>query len=158
MSATTRREPPLCPGAGEKERDMTTSRIIPGIVALVFMVGGPVAAQEPIKTCKPVASDIYYVDSGTVITEVHPGSNGGNGYQLNILGTAVDKLQVVKEPYMTSVSPISNYTGPTAAKWAIFFEPKMGRTLSSVRLSAPECTGRLVREHRLSSSVKLLDE
>lgn len=116
-----------------------------------------ISAQDPVG-CKAVANQVYFVDSGQMVTEVRPGSNGGNGYQLNILGTNVDKFQLVQEPYMTSVSLIGNYTGPTAAKWQVFFAPNMGRSITSVRMSAPECTGRLVKQYRLTQGVRLLDQ
>ena len=79
---------------------MKTSKIIFGVMTLVagFVICGSVnnvAAQEKLKVCKPAADQIYYVDSGQSVTEVHPGSNGGNGYQLNIIGTGVDKFQLV---------------------------------------------------------------
>jgi hypothetical protein len=126
----------------------------------LFVISGfvtEVSAQQKIG-CKPVANQIYFVDSGQSVTEVHPGSNGGNGYQLNILGPGADKFQLVKEPYMTSVSLIGNYTNDTAAKWSVFFAPNMGRVISSVRMTAPECTGRVVKQYELTSPVTLLDQ
>lgn len=142
---------------------MRTSKIVSGLITLVtfLAVSGPIviSAQVKLKICKPVANQIYFVASGQSVTEVRPGSNGGNGYQLNILGTEVDKFQLVKEPYMTSVSVIPGYTGPTSAKWQVFFAPKMGRVISSVRMTAFGCiSGRAVHEHRLTESVRLLDQ
>lgn len=133
--------------------------VLTTLVALLAIEGvvNNVSAQEQFG-CKAVANDVYFVDSGRMVSEVRPGSNGGNGYQLNILGSNVDKFEVMKEPYMTSVSLIGNYTSPTAAKWQIFFEPNMGRTISSVKMRAPECTGRMVKQYQLNSSVKLLDQ
>ena len=61
-----------------------------------------VSAQETGK-CTAIAKSVYFVDSGKVIVVVHPGSNGGNGYQLNILGKGVDNFEVVKERFMTSL-------------------------------------------------------
>lgn len=111
--------------------------------------------QEPGK-CTAVANQIYFVDSGQSVTEIRPGSNGGNGYQLNILGTGVDNFEVVQTRYMTSVYVIPNYTNPTSAKWGMTFAANMGRTISGVRLKN-KCTGE-VKEYRLVKSVKLLDQ
>lgn len=142
---------------------MKTSKISLGLIALVTVLAissfvTNASAQQKIERCRPSADQIYFVDSGQSVTEVHPGSNGGNGYQLNILGTGVDKYQVVKESYMTSVSVIPGYTNDTQAKWQIFFAPKMGRAISSIRMTALECTGRLPREYQLTTSVRLLDQ
>lgn len=140
---------------------MNTKKIVSALtLVILFVVSGfvvKVSAQEKIG-CRVRADQIYYVDSGQSVTEVRPGSNGGNGYQLNILGANVDKFQIVKESYMTSVSVIPGYTNATSAKWQIFFAPKMGRVISTVRMSAPECTGRSIKEHQLTEAVRLLDQ
>src|SRR4051812_45604125 len=91
---------------------MRTSRLATAVITLFaflaidsFVSNG--SAQRPIplpKRCIATADQIYFVDSGQSVTEVHPGSNGGNGYQLNILGSKVDKFTLMKESYMTSVS------------------------------------------------------
>ncbi|MEQ1764575.1 MAG: hypothetical protein ABL984_15705 [Pyrinomonadaceae bacterium] len=112
---------------------------------------------QPLPKCRAEASQIYYVDSGRSVTEVRPGSNGGNGYQLNILGSGVDKFSVVKESFMTSVAVIPGYTNATSAKWQIFFAPDMGRTIATVRMQS-SCTGRVVHERNLTSSVTLLNQ
>ncbi len=139
---------------------MNTKKIVSALTLVtLFVISGfvvNVSGQERIG-CRVRADQIYYVDSGKSVTEVRPGSNGGNGYQLNILGSNVDKFQVVKESYMTSVSVIPGYTNASSAKWQIFFAPRMGQVISSVRMTAPECTGRVVREHRLTEAVRLLD-
>ncbi len=140
---------------------MKTSKIIFGIMTLVavFAIYGSVntvPAQEKLKVCKPAADQTYFVDSGQSVTEVHPGSNGGNGYQLNIIGTDVDKFQLVQESYMTTISLIS--ASNTQAKWQVFFAPNMGRTVSVVRMKAPDCTGRVIKDYRLTGSVRLLDQ
>ena len=143
---------------------MRTSKLASAVVTLIAFVAinsfvGNVSAQLPQplpKRCKATADQIYYVDSGRSVTEVHPGSNGGNGYQLNILGSKVDKFTLIKEKHMTSVSLV--FANDTQAKWQIFFEPNMGRTIASVRMAAYECTGRAVHEHRLIESVQLLDQ
>jgi hypothetical protein len=92
--------------------------ILFGIFVLMTLIAiNNVSAQTPLPTrCKPVADQIYFVDSGQSVIEVRP---GGNGYQLIIIGTEVDKFQLVKEPYMTSVSLIS--ATAAQAKWQVFF-------------------------------------
>jgi hypothetical protein len=145
----------------KRRKIMDTSKISPGLIALVTVlaIGGfvtNVSAQEKIERCRPSADQIYFVDSGRSVTEVRPGNNGGNGYQLNILGAGVDEYQVVKEPYMTALSLIS--ASHTQAKWQVFFAPKMGRSISSVRMTALECTGRRPRKYQLTESVRLLDQ
>ena len=141
---------------------MKTSKITSRLITLItFLVinsfGVNVPAQkegDPLPKCTASADQIYYV-SGQSVTEVHPGSNGGNGYQLNILGSGADKFQLVQEPYMSSVSVIPGYTNSTQAKWAVFFRPKMGQVISGVRMTAPNC-GR-ARQYQLTESVRLLD-
>ena len=138
---------------------MKISKIMTGLFILVTLMALNGFAQEPLpKRCKAVANEVYFVDSGKMVTELHPGSNGGNGYQLNILGSNADKFQVVKEPYMTSVYQIPNYTNSTSAKWQITFAYKQARVISKVRMSALECTGRAVHDYPLTQSVTLLNQ
>ncbi len=139
---------------------MKTSKIILVVIAVITLFAiNNVSAQTPLpKRCKAVANEVYFVDSGKMVTEIHPGSNGGNGYQLNILGSNADKLQVVKEPYMTAVYLVPNYTNSTSAKWQIFFAYKRGQVISEVRMSAPECTGRVAHKYQLTQSVTLLSQ
>lgn len=139
---------------------MKKSKMILGLSMLIAVTAfnsyiTTVSAQEDGK-CRPVVKNVYFVDSGQVVEEVHPGSNGGNGYQLNILGTDVDNLEVVQEQYMTSLNVIPNYTSATAAKWQIFFAAKMGRVISHVRLKN-KCTGKIT-VNRLDSRIRLLDQ
>ena len=145
---------------------MRTSKLVSAVIILIALLAidsfvGSAPAQQPKpaplpKRCTAAADQIYFVDSGRMVKEVHPGSNGGNGYQLNILGSKVDKFTLMKEPYMKSVSLV--FANDTQAKWQIFFEPNMGRTIASVRMQAFECYGRAVHEHRLTESVQLLDQ
>jgi hypothetical protein len=147
----------------EKKIMLKTAKIIFAVMTLIclFAINGFVSnvfAQKKgvrIPCPKPSAAQIYFVDSGQSVTYVRPGSNGGNGYQLNILGTGVDKFQLVKEPYMTSVSLV--YANHTQAKWQIFFAPNMGREISKVRLWY-ECAPRGGGEFQLTENVKLLDQ
>ncbi len=140
---------------------MKLSKIILGLftVMILFAVSNlSVQGQgERLPKCVATADQIYFVASGQSVTEVHPGSNGGNGYQLNIIGAGANKFTVKKEPYMTSVSVIPGYTNATSAKWQIFFEPNMGQVISKIRMQS-ECTGRLVKEYQLTESVRLLDQ
>ena len=139
---------------------MKKSIIILGLSVLITLTAinslvTNVSAREN-GNCKPVVKNVYFVDSGQVVQEVHPGSNGGNGYQLNILGTDVDQFEVVQERFMTSVNVIPNYTSPTSAKWQVFFAANMGRMITGVRLKN-KCTGE-INIYRLDSKVKLLDQ
>jgi len=140
---------------------MKKSKIILGLFTVITLFAViNVSAQrqgEPLPKCRATADQIYFVDSGQSVTEVHPGSNGGNGYQLNIIGTGADKFTVKKEPYMTSVSVIPGYTNASQAKWQIFFEPNMGQVISKIRMQS-ECTGRVIKEYQLTESVRLLDQ
>jgi hypothetical protein len=142
----------------KKESIMKTNKTKFGLVTFFMLMAIiSVTAQkqgDPIPKCKAEANQIYYVDSGQSVTEVHP---GGNGYQLNIIGAGADKFAVVKEPYMVSVSVIPNYTNAAQAKWAIVFAPKMGQVVSRIRMRS-ECTGKAVHEYTLTESVRLLDQ
>ncbi len=146
---------------------MKTSKIIRGLLILMMLtainnLAINVSAQETEREgkkhekCAVDSKNIYFVDSGTVISTMHPGSNGGNGYQLNILGVNVDKYEVVQEPYMTSVGVIPNYTNAASAKWELVFNPNMGRVIRSVRMTNT-CTG-VTKDYRLDAPVKLLDQ
>ena len=142
---------------------MKTVKIILSLFVLFIMVAINVSAQkegdkvpkQPAR-CTSTANQIYFVASGQSVTEVHPGSNGGNGYQLNIMGINVDKFEVIKEKYMTSVSIIPNYTNSTSAKWQIFFEPKMGRRISNIKMRSSCGTGE-IKTYQLTESVTLLN-
>lgn len=117
----------------------------------------PLPGPHPPARCSSTADQIYFVDSGQSVTEVRPGSNGGNGYQLNILGSNVDKFEVIQEKYMTSVSIIPNYTNETAAKWQIFFAARKGQRISSIRMRSKCGTGE-IKVYQLTESVMLLDQ
>ncbi len=135
---------------------MKTIRIISISFSLMFL-GASVAFSQgpgtPLPKCKANADQIYFVASGQQVAEVSP---GGNGYQLNILGNGANKFTLIKEPHMTSVSLIAGYTNNTAAKWQVYFNPRMGRVLTSVKLMS-ECTGRAVHDTPLTVTVRLLD-
>ena len=143
---------------------MKTSKLTSAVITLIaflainsFVV--EVSAQRtlptPLPKCRAVADQIYYVDNGKSVTDLHPGSDGGYGYQLNILGRGVDKFALVKEPHMKTVSLV--FANSSQAKWQIYFEPNMARVLSSVSMRS-ECTGRAVNEYQLVESVKLHDQ
>lgn len=136
---------------------MKSLKTITGLFFLITLIAINASAQyeTPIRIpkCNPVADQIYFVDSGQSVTEVHPGSNGGNGYQLNIIGSGVDKFQVVKEPYMSSLSLV--YATDTQAKWQIFFAPGHGQTISRIRIGA-DCSTRRAQWYQLTQSVVLL--
>jgi hypothetical protein len=142
---------------------MRTSKIITGLFFLMMLIASNVSAQKTgdkvpkPPPCTTNATQIYFVASGQSVKEVHPGSNGGNGYQLNILGTDVDKFEVIQEKYMTSVSVIPGYTNSTAAKWQIFFAPNMGREISTIRMRS-NCNKGQIKTYQLTESVILLDQ
>jgi len=117
----------------------------------------PLPRPYPTPRCTSTVSQIYFVASGQSVKEVYPCSNGGNGYQLNILGTNVDKFEVIQEKYMTSLSIIPNYTNSTAAKWSVFFAPNMGREITSIRMRSKCGTGEIIT-YQLTESVTLLDQ
>jgi hypothetical protein len=107
--------------------------------------------------CTTAANQIYFVASGQSVKEVHPGINDGNGYQLNILGTDVDKFEVIQEKYMTSLSIIPNYTNSTGAKWSVVFAPNMGREISTIRMRS-NCNKGQIKTYQLTESVTLLNQ
>jgi hypothetical protein len=144
------------------EKIMKTSKIISGIFILITLVtinslATNVSAQEgkERKKCLANVTQIYFVDSGQTVTEIHPGSNGGNGYQLNILGSGVDNFEVVQARYMTSLYLIPNYTNATSAKWGMTFAANMGRMIPEVKLK-DKCTNQ-TKSYRLVTKIKLLD-
>lgn len=125
-----------------------------GVIAIISFVTN-VSAQENSK-CMATANQIYFVDSGQTVVDVHPGSNGGNGYQLNILGTGADNFEVVRARYMTVLYIIPGYTNSTQAKWELEFAANMGRMIPGVKLKN-KCTGE-TREYRLTTKIRLLDQ
>jgi len=124
------------------------------LFGLILFATTSASAQTPLPKCRANVDQIYFVESGQMVSDVRP---GGNGYQLNILGQGANKFSLVKDPYMTSVSLIGNYTNSTQAKWQVSFAPRMGRQIRSVRLMS-ECTGRAVSEYGLTVTVTLLDQ
>ena len=138
---------------------MFTPRSIIALLVVTLLTGvGVVGQQTPLRkprSCE--ASQIYYVDSGQQVSEVRPGINGGNGYQLNILGTNVDKLEVIKESYMASLQIIPQYTTPTSTKWSLTFAPRMGQMLRTVRIRN-QCQKDNVFTLPLTVEVRLLDQ
>jgi hypothetical protein len=115
------------------------------VLIFLFMAGyiSNVSAQKIEKIpgrCKATADQVYFVASGLMVIDVFPGSNGGNGFQLNILGAGADNFEVVQEAYMTSLSVIPGYTNSTAAKWQVFFNAGMERIICSIKMKN-KCTG-----------------
>ncbi len=106
--------------------------------------------------CRATADQIYFVASGQMVIDVFPGSNGGNGFQLNILGAGADNFEVVQEAYMTSLSVIPGYTNSTAAKWSLFFNAGMERIICSIKMKN-KCTGETLT-YPLTVGVKLLNQ
>jgi hypothetical protein len=106
--------------------------------------------------CRATAEQLYFVASGKMVIDVFPGSNGGNGFQLNILGAGANNFEVIQEPYMTSVGVIANYTNATQAKWQIFFNAGMERIICSIKMKN-KCTGE-TQTYVLTTGVKLLNQ
>ena len=130
-----------------------------GLVFL-FMTGfaSNALAQIPKQQgrCRAIADQIYFVASGQMVIDVSPGSNGGNGYQLNILGNGADNFEVVQETYMTSLSVIPGYTNSTAAKWQLFFNAGMERVICSIKMKN-KCTGETLT-YPLTVGIRLLNQ
>ena len=124
------------------------------LLSCVGVLGQRIPLPKP-PSCE--ASQIYYVDSGQQVSEVRPGINGGNGYQLNILGTNVHRLEVIKESYMASLQIIPQYTTPTSTKWSLTFAPNMGQMLRTVRIRNG-CQKDNVFTQPLTVEVRLLDQ
>jgi len=137
------------------KRSMNATALV-GIFALSVVLGlsANSFAQKALPKCRAQADQIYFVDSGQQVSNVRP---GGNGYQLNIIGTGADKFSLISEPHMASVSLISNYTNASQAKWQVYFNPNMGREITSVKMRS-ECTGRTVNDHALTVNVVLRDQ
>lgn len=141
---------------------MNTTKIISILFSLLVLGMVSALAQGPgtkipkPPPCDAAASQIYYVDSGQQVSEVHPGPNGGNGYQLNILGTDVNKLEVVQEPYMASLAIIPQYTTSTSTKWSMTFAPRMGQVLRTIRVRNYCQKGNTFTQN-LTVEVRLLD-
>ncbi|MEQ1676954.1 MAG: hypothetical protein ABL876_09650 [Chitinophagaceae bacterium] len=128
------------------------------LVILLLAITAATHAQVPRKEgrCKATADQIYFVASGQMVIDVSPGSNGGNGYQLNILGVGADNFEVVQEPYMTTLNVIPGYTNATAAKWQVFFAAGMERVICSIKMKN-KCTGETLT-YPLTVGVRLLNQ
>lgn len=132
----------------------------PLVFACLFMAGfsSNVLAQIPKQQgrCRATADQVYFVASGKMVIDVFPGSNGGNGFQLDIIGAGADNFEVVQEPYMTSLGVIPGYTNSTAAKWQVFFNAGMERIICSIKMKN-KCTGETLT-YPLTVGVKLLNQ
>ena len=132
----------------------------PFVLICFFMTGfaSTALAQIPKQQgrCRAIADQIYFVASGQMVIDVSPGSNGGNGYQLNILGAGADNFEVVQEAYMTTLNVIPGYTNSTAAKWQIFFAAGMERVICSIKMKN-KCTGE-TQTYPLTVGVRLLNQ
>jgi hypothetical protein len=133
----------------------------PFVFVCLFMAGfiSNASAQKIEKVpgrCRATADQIYFVASGQMVIDVFPGSNGGNGFQLNIIGAGADNFEVVQEAYMTTVNVIPGYTNATQAKWQIFFNAGFERIICSVKMKN-KCTGETLT-YPLTVGVKLLNQ
>ncbi len=129
-------------------------------LALFFLLSITISSNAQIPKqqgrCKAVADQVYFVASGQMVIDVFPGSNGGNGFQLNIIGAGADNFEVVQEAYMTSVGVIPGYTNATQAKWQIFFNAGFERIICSIKMKN-KCTGETL-SYPLTVGVKLLNQ
>ena len=103
------------------------------IICFLFFVAAQFAfAQLPTQLekvekftgkCKAIAEQIYFVASGQSVIDVFPGSNAGNGFQLNIIGAGANNFEVIQEAFMTSVGVKAGYTNATQANGRCFLTP-----------------------------------
>lgn len=130
------------------------------MLAVIFLLSMTISSHAQVSKqdgrCKAVADQVYFVASGQMVIDVYPGSNGGNGYQLNIIGAGADNFELVQESYMTSVSVIPGYTNASAAKWQVFFTAGMERIICSIKMKN-KCTGE-TRSYPLTTGVKLMNQ
>jgi hypothetical protein len=140
--------------------NLSTKKFKPFFFAVLFMAGffSNAFAQIPKQQgrCSATADQVYFVASGQMVMDVYPGSNGGNGYQLNIQGKGADNFEVVQESYMTTVNVIPGYTNATQAKWQIFFNAGFERIICSIKMKN-KCTGQ-TQTYPLTVGVKLLNQ
>ena len=133
----------------------------PGIVGksfviICFFIAGFVAratAQQERVKCKAVVGNIWFVQDGSSVLDVHPGDRG---YQINMQGTGVDNFEIVKEACMSGLSVIPGYTNSTAAKWQVNFSPNMERVICSIQMKN-KCTGE-IKTYALFSGVRLFNQ
>jgi hypothetical protein len=128
------------------------------VTAICGLVTNATAQRQQLEPKKdkcqaPSASHVYFVDSGQGVTVVHPGPNGGNGYQINIMGNGVDNFEVEKMPFMTSLNPIPNYTNATSAKWGLEFAPNNAQYIRAIRMKN-KCTGE-TKAYKLDATIQL---
>ncbi|MEO8404568.1 MAG: hypothetical protein ABI480_08240 [Chitinophagaceae bacterium] len=109
-------------------------------------------AQERVK-CKAIVGNIWFVEDGNSVLDVHPGDRG---YQINMQGTGVNNFEIVKEPCMSGLSVIPGYTNSTAAKWQVNFSPNMERVICSIKMKN-KCTGE-IKTYELFSGVRLFNQ
>ena len=125
------------------------------LVLISFFIAGftNIASAQ---RCKANADQVYFVASGQMVMDVYPGSNGGNGYQLNIIGAGADNFEVVKEAHLATVNVIPGYTNATQAKWQIFFAQGFERVICSVTMKN-KCTGE-TKSYPLTVGVRLFNK
>jgi hypothetical protein len=140
--------------------NLSTKKFRPLVFASLFMTGfinnssAQITKQQG--RCTATADQIYFVASGQMVIDVSPGSNGGNGYQLNIIGAGADNFEVVQEPYITTLNVIPGYTNSTQAKWQVFFTAGMERVICSIKMKN-KCTGE-TKTYPLTAGVRLFNK
>ncbi len=129
------------------------SRTIPMVILFLTAFAINSSAQRDSK-CR--ADQIYFVASGQMVMDVYPGSNSGNGYQLNIIGAGADQFEVIQEPYLATVYVIPGYTNSTQAKWQIHFAQGFERVICSITMKN-KCSGE-TRSYPLTVGVRLFNK
>lgn len=125
------------------------------LICYFILVNNENVSAQKTPGCRAKADQVYFVASGQMVIDVSPGENGGNGYQLNILGPGANNFEVVQEAYMTTLNVIPGYTNSTAAKWQVFFAAGMERVICSVKMKN-KCTGETL-SFPLTAGVRLLN-
>jgi hypothetical protein len=140
--------------------NLSTKKIGALVFVCLFITGFVSNASAQISKqqgrCKAVADQVYFVASGKMVIDVSPGSNSGNGYQLNIIGAGSDNFEVVQEAYMTTLNVVPGYTNSTQAKWQVFFAAGMERVICSIKMKN-KCTGETLT-YPLTVGVRLLNQ
>jgi hypothetical protein len=139
-----------------KKITVRTIRSLTILLLLTLSISADAQILKQGGRCTATADQIYFVASGQMVIDVFPGSNGGNGFQLNIIGAGADNFELIQEPYMATVSVIPGYTNATQAKWQIFFNAGFERIICSIKMKN-KCSGQ-IQTYPLTTGVKLLNQ
>ena len=144
----------------KRSKTITGAFVLTALTAICGLVTG-VGAQGRVKCDGSVEiNSLYLTDAATAVTTAHPGPYAGAGrsaYQIRIIGTNVDKLEVIRERYMASLDTGRVYANTsTQAIWRVSFAPNKHRTITAIRMT-DKCSGE-TREYKLDSQVELYDQ